>query len=86
MKSISELTRHLNACKNHLYLKLPHKPPQHESYNKEDVLGGNWEDKGYLLGKKVTTATVNSISKTPTEDTPRKRLFASEFLLALREE
>ncbi len=32
----------------------------------------------------VITATVNGIPEIPTEDTPRKRLFASESLSALR--
>ena len=34
----------------------------------------------------VTIITVNGTFETPTKDTPWKRLFASEFLLALREE
>ncbi len=88
VKSTSGLIRHLNACKGHLYLKTqpPHEPPRHESHHKEDTLGGNWEDKGDLLGETVTTATANGTPETPTEDMPQKKLFASESLLALREE
>lgn len=70
VKSISRLTKHLNACKGHHYLKLPHKPLQHKSYNKKDILGGNWEDEDDLLGKMVTTAIVNSIFEILIEDTP----------------
>ncbi len=88
VKSTSGLTRHLNTCKGHLYPKpqLLNEPPRHESHNEEDVLGGNWEDESDLLDKTVTTATANGIPETPTEDTSQKELFASESLLALREE
>ncbi len=88
MKSTSGLTRHLNTCKGHLYPKPqpPHKPPRHESHNKEDILSGNWEDEGDLLGETVTTATVNGTSETPTKDTPRKGLFANESSSSLKEE
>ncbi len=88
VKSISGLTRHLNACKGHLYPKPhpPHEPLRHESHNEEDALGGNWEDKGGLLGEMVTSATANGTPETLTEDTPWKRLFANESSLALREE
>lgn len=85
MKSISGLTRNFNACKSHLYLKSQHKPLQHESHNKKDVLSRNWEDENDLLGKTVTTATANDISETPTEDGPWKKLFASKFLLTFKE-
>ncbi len=87
VKSTSGLTRYLNACKCHLYPKFQpsHKPPRHESHNKKDALGGNWEDEGDLLDITVTTATANGTSETPTKDTPQKGLFASESLLALRE-
>ncbi len=86
VKSTSGLTRHLHSCNGHLYPKVqpPHKPPRHKSHNKEDVLGKNWEDEGYLLGKMVTITTANDTFETPTEDMPRMGLFASEFLLALR--
>ncbi len=84
MKSISRLTRYLNAYKGHFYPKPPHELPRYKSHNKKDVLGGNWEDEGDLLGKTVTIVTANSIPKTPTKDTPQKRLFASESLLVLR--
>ncbi len=88
VKSKSKLTKHLNACKGHLYLKpqCPHKPPRYKSDNEEATLGGNWKDESDLLGETVTTATSNSIPKTPTEVTPRKRLFASESLSTLRKE
>ncbi len=88
MKSISGVTRHLNACKGHLYptSQPPHKSPQHKSHNKEDTLGRNWEDEDDLLGKTVIITTANSITGTPTEDTPRKELFTNESLSALREE
>ncbi len=88
LKFTSELIRHLNVCKSYLYSKLqpPHEPLQYESHNKVDALGGNWKDKGDLLDETVTTVTTNNIPETSTKDTPRKRLFANEFLSALREE
>ncbi len=88
MKSTSGLTRHLNTCKGDLYPKPqpPHEPPQHESHNEEDALGGNWKDEDNLLGETVTTTTVNNTPETPTEDIPRNVLFANESLSALREE
>ncbi len=88
MKSISGLIRHLNTCKDYLYPKFqpPHEPPRHKSHNKKDALGENWVDEGNLFGETVTTSIANGISETPTEDTPRKRLFASESLSALRKE
>lgn len=43
------------------------------------------EDEGDLLGKMITIAIANGISKMPTEKMPQKGLFASEFLLALKE-
>lgn len=91
VKSTSGLTRHLNACKGQLYPKSaheppPHKPPPHQSHNEENLLGGNWENGVDLLGETVTTTTAKSTPKTPTEDTPQKKLFASESLSALREE
>ena len=86
VKSINRLIKHLNVCKSHLYPKPQplHEPPQHKFHNKKDALGGNWKDEGDLLGKTVTTATVNGILKTPTEDTPWKRPFANESLLVLK--
>ena len=68
MKSTSRLTGHLNTCKDYLYSKPSYKPPRHKSYNKKDVLGGNWEDKSDLFNKTVTIAIVNSTFKMPTED------------------
>ena len=48
VKFTSGLTRHFNVYKSHFYPKLQpsHKPLQHKSHNKEDALGGNWEDEG----------------------------------------
>ena len=85
VKFTSRLTRHLNAYKSHLYLKLSHEPLRHKSHNKTDVLDRNWKDKGDLLGKTITIANANDISETPIKDMPQKRLFASEFLSALKE-
>ena len=87
MKSTNRLIRHLNAYKGHFYPKSqpPHKLLWYKSHNKKDALSGNWKDEGDLLGKTVITATANGTLKTPIKDTPRKGLFASESLLALRE-
>ncbi len=54
--------------------------------HQKDVLGGNWEDEGDLLGKTVITTTANGTLKIPTEDTPQKGLFANKSLSALRKE
>ncbi len=86
MKSTSGLIRRLNACKGHIYLKLSHKPPRHKSHNEEDTLSGNWEDEGDLFRKTVSNVTANSTPETPTEKTPRKELFASKSLSALKKE
>ena len=88
VKSTNRLTRHLNAYKVHLYPKSQplHKLPQHKSHKKVDGLGRNWKKESDLLGKTVTISIVNGIFETLTEDTPRKKLFANEFLLVLREE
>ena len=85
VKSISEIIRHLNTYKGHLYLKPLYKLLQYKSYNKKDNLGRNIKDEGDLLGKTVIIAIANSIFKMPIKDMLRKKLFASEFLLALRE-
>ena len=69
MKSTNRLTRHFNAYKSHFYPKLLYKPLQHKSHNEKDVLGKNWENKGDLLCKTVTTITVNGILEISTEDT-----------------
>ena len=88
LKSTSGLTKYLNTSKSHLCAKfqLPQKPLWNKSYNKKDVLRGNWDNKGDLFGKTVITTTVNGTFETLTEDTPWKRLFASKSLLALRDE
>ncbi len=49
-------------------------------------MSGNWEDEADLLGKTVTIAIANGTPETPTDDKPRKGLFASEFLSVMREE
>ena len=87
VKFTSERTRHFNVCKSFLYLKppSPYELLQHKSHNKKNILDGNWKDESDLLSKTVTTVTANGIFKTPTENTPRKRLLASEFLSTLRE-
>ena len=84
-EATSGLTRHFNACKNYYYPKPLHKPLQRKPQNKEDAMGGSWEDESDLLGETVTTANRNGTPITLTENTPLKRLFASKSLPALRE-
>lgn len=87
-KSTSELISYLDAYKSHLYPKPqpPHKLLQQKSYDIEDALGRNQEDKGDLFDKTITITTVNSIFQMPTEDISQKKLFVSESLLALKKE
>lgn len=68
------------------YPKPPHTPPQHKFHNKEDIMGENWDNKDDLLSETITITTTNNIPEMPTENMSQKRLFANEFLLALREE
>ena len=59
---------------------------QYKSHNWEDALGKNWKNEDDLLGKMITTTTANGTFEILTKDMPWRNLFASEFLLALREE
>ena len=85
VKFTDRLTKHLNACKDHLYPKLSHKLLWHKSYNKKDDLSRNWKDESDLLTKMVTTTTPNGTSKILTDNTPQKGLFTSKSLLMLKE-
>ncbi len=77
MKYISRFTKHLNSYKSHFYLKLSYEPLQHKYHNEKNALGKNWENKGNLLGKKITITTTNSILKMSTKDIAWKKLFAN---------
>lgn len=84
MKSISGLIKYLNFLNDYFYLKSLHKSQQ-KYQNKKDVLSKNWENKSDLLDTTNTTIIANIISEISIENIPWKNLFASEFLLALRE-
>lgn len=86
LRSTRKPTRHRNTCKSHFYLKFPYQSCLRKSNDKEYDLSEHWENEGDLVGEEITTITANSTSKTLTENMPWKKLFASEFLLALREE
>ena len=84
-KSTSGLIRHFNTCKGHNYPMTQLEISQKHQVE-EGATGKNWKDEGDLLGKTNNTAMANSIANMPTKDKSWKRLLASEFLLALREE
>ena len=84
MKFISRLIRYLNVCQGYFYLKSLYEPLQYKSHNKKDVLAENWEDKGDMLSKTITITITNDTFEMLTEDMTWKKLFASEFLSALR--
>ena len=85
MKFTSRLIKYFNSNKDYLYLKPLPKPSQSKFHNKKDILSINCEDKGDSLGKTITHVIVNGIFEMLIKNTPWKRLFASEFLLILRE-
>ena len=87
MKSTSRLIKYFNTYKSHYYLNLQplYKLSQHKFYNKIDTLSGNEKDKDDLLSKKIITTTANSTFQMLIKNLPQKKLFASEFLLALKE-
>lgn len=66
------MTRHLNYCKNQIYLGLSYNI-QFEYYNKEYTLGENLEDnKGDLIGKTDNIAVINGVAKTTIGNIPQK--------------
>ncbi len=80
------MTRYLNAYKGQIYSKSSYNI-QLDYYNKEDILGGNLEDReGDLLGKTDNNAAANGVAEMPIRHMSCKRLLASESLSALREE
>ena len=85
IKSISRLTSYLNTYKSHNY-RTTQQEILHEYHNEEDVTGKNWEDESDLLGKTNIIVTANGTPDMPTVDIFWKRLLASKFLSALREE
>ena len=60
VKSTGGLTRHLNIYKGHIYPKPAHEPLQYKFDNEENLLSGNWEDGGHLLGKTVILTIANA--------------------------
>ena len=80
IKSISGLTRHLNACTKEV-LRTAHLDKLHDDLI--DTLDGNLEDRSQLLDK--INYTIRDTIDLPTEKTPWDGLLASESLSSLRE-
>lgn len=86
IKFINGLTRHLNACKEQIYLKLSYNIELEYCHNK-DTMNKNLKDiEGDLLRKTNNIVVANGVAKMLFRHRSWKKLLIRKYLSILRDE